>query len=122
MSRFQGMGMDYVWPQWFYGLGGQSKLCATPDDVPEGWEDHPYKLEDTQAPKVKTVKLAAAGMTRPEIMAALDAGGVSFQKNSSTAALNALLTENIIAALTADGTEFDPTADIKTLYALLTAE
>lgn len=34
------------WPAWRYGPGGQSKLCPTPDDVPDGWVDHPSKLED----------------------------------------------------------------------------
>lgn len=29
------------WPSWRYGPDGASKICASADDVPKGWKDHP---------------------------------------------------------------------------------
>jgi hypothetical protein len=31
-------------PAWFYGPNGQSQICQSEADVPEGWQDHPSKV------------------------------------------------------------------------------
>lgn len=33
-----------TFPSWRYGPNGESRICQSPDDVPEGWEDHPSKV------------------------------------------------------------------------------
>ena len=38
------------WPAWFYGPEGQSELFQNHDEVPEGWADHPSKVEMGPAP------------------------------------------------------------------------
>lgn len=41
-----------AWPKCRYGPGGQSAIFERPEDVPEGWEDHPNKVkEDEPEPK-----------------------------------------------------------------------
>lgn len=32
------------WPAWFYGPKGQSQQFSNEEEVPEGWVDHPSKL------------------------------------------------------------------------------
>jgi hypothetical protein len=32
-------------PSWRYGPNGQSAIFESAADVPEGWEDHPSKIE-----------------------------------------------------------------------------
>jgi hypothetical protein len=32
---------DNSWPAWFYGPGGVGEIFNAPDEVPEGWADHP---------------------------------------------------------------------------------
>ena len=34
------------WPSWRYGPGGAAAIFERPEDVPEGWEDHPSKVVD----------------------------------------------------------------------------
>lgn len=34
------------WPAWFYGPAGEAEIFNSPDDVPDGWKDHPAPLID----------------------------------------------------------------------------
>lgn len=34
-----------TWPSWRYGPDGASKICASINDVPKGWKDHPGAFE-----------------------------------------------------------------------------
>lgn len=33
-----------TWPGWYYGPDGAAEIFNGPDEVPEGWEDHPAKV------------------------------------------------------------------------------
>lgn len=33
------------WPAWFYGPNNQADTFGSPEEVPEGWHDHPIKVE-----------------------------------------------------------------------------
>jgi hypothetical protein len=35
-----------AWPAWFYGPDGDAEIFDAPEDVPEGWEDHPKPALD----------------------------------------------------------------------------
>lgn len=41
-----------MWPAWRYGPGGVGEIFQTPEDVPEGWTDHP-----TTAPPIEQIDL-----------------------------------------------------------------
>jgi len=41
-------------PSWRYGPNGEAKIFEREEDIPEGWVDHPSKLqESTEEPKVE---------------------------------------------------------------------
>lgn len=44
--------MDKIveWPAWRYGPGGKSDVFKSADDVPEGWADHPSKVDENFDP------------------------------------------------------------------------
>lgn len=60
-----------TWPGWYYGPNGAADIFNGPDEVPEGWEDHPSKVgEKPAAPKkpvAPTGKKADAGKAASEI-------------------------------------------------------
>lgn len=38
----------HSWPAWRYGPGGQAQIFHSPEEVPEGWEDHPQKVTGSE--------------------------------------------------------------------------
>lgn len=47
-----------AFPSWRYGPGGESKLCASDEDVPEGWASSPADVK--APPKAAPPKARAA--------------------------------------------------------------
>jgi len=111
MTKFAG-------PSYYYGPDGEAKIFHDSDEVPAGWLDDPKKHK--AKPEVVQKPEDVLGMTKAEIVAALNEGGIAFQKNASAKTLHDLLRASVITALTEAGTEFDPQADTKALYGLLT--
>lgn len=44
------IAFEEIDPFWMYGPGGAAKIFTSLSDVPEGWQDHPSKVEE---PKVE---------------------------------------------------------------------
>lgn len=40
-----------LWPSWFYGPNDKSEVFESADQVPEGWQDHPSKVEQKAVAK-----------------------------------------------------------------------
>lgn len=110
--------------------GYESRTFNHPDEVPEGWLDthpeHPSLKVVAKPPGVINVKGSGAplkapplDMTRKEITAALDQGGVQYDAQAKVADLYPLLTESVKKFLTEAEIEFDPAAGTKALLALL---
>jgi|SRR6185437_14084595 len=112
-------GEKTYWPSRKYGPNGQSEIFERAEDVPEGWLDAPPPVEEVAAVVVEPP--APLGLTRDEIVAALNEGGIEFKKNAGTKSLHDLLRDNVVAALHEKGEAFDVDADTKTLLGLLTA-
>lgn len=112
--------------------GYESRTFNHPSEVPEGWLDthpeHPSLKVPVKPPGVINPKGSKApeaakvplDMTRKEITAALDEGGVKYDPQAKVADLYPLLTENVKKALLEAEIEFDPNAGTKALLALLT--
>lgn len=79
MSRIR---EKHLWPSWRYSPDGNSAIFHGPQDVPEGWEDHPSKV--FPAPD-------DAENNRASIIAALRERNVKFFMGAPTAKLAALL-------------------------------
>lgn len=78
---------------------GECKTFATAAEMPEGWLDcHPSSLPE---------KPADQAMTRKEITAALNDGGISFKPTASTASLYDLLVDSLKTALVTAEIYFD---------------
>lgn len=57
-------------PAWFYGPEGQAKIFTDLSDVPAGWQDHPFKVDEV-APAETPSTLAPALQKRgrkPELL------------------------------------------------------
>lgn len=83
---------DRFWPSWRYGPGGEAAVFNSPEEVPEGWEDHPSKVKEPKP--AKQVQAEAAVMdelTDQEIMEQLSAAGLQFNKNWPRSKLLAVL-------------------------------
>src|SRR5581483_9866922 len=94
---------------------GENRVFPHPSEVPEGWLDtHPSNASKAAEGGDKNPgdKLP---MTRKEIVAALNDGGISFDKQAKTSALYAQLLDAVKSALTEAGVEFDVNADAKVL-------
>lgn len=59
------------WPAWYYGPNNQADTFGSPEEVPEGWQDHPSKIEGE-----KVITAARTG-SAPVPGAADASGGVS---------------------------------------------
>jgi hypothetical protein len=100
---------------------GDCRIFDKAEDVPEGWlESHPGSLD--QAAPAADKAYDALPLSKKEIVAALDEGGVSFKKNAPVAALYALLMENLKKALTEQEIAFPEDADAKALMDLFPKE
>lgn len=115
MSKDKPKGPKKYWPKWFYGPGyvapahGESepaelaRIFNSQDEVPDGWVDHPLKLQAKGAPVAATpaaasptpvvakraTKAEQAEETRLKYLAAAQAkfGDTVVPPNSSTAEL-----------------------------------
>lgn len=95
---------------------GENQIFNHPSEVPEGWLDtHPSNVKAA----VKQEGNKPLSMTRKEIVAALNDGGLSFDNKAPVKALYAQLTDAVKAVLTEAQVQFDPNADTKDLLALL---
>lgn len=47
-------------PAWFYGPNGQAKIFDDLSDVPAGWQDHPFQVDEKPA--------AAKRKPKPELL------------------------------------------------------
>lgn len=111
-SKFPGLRWD---------AEGNTHHCATEDDVQPGWTDyHP-----DNAPKATQSEDDPWGkdtsMTRAEIIAALDEGGVAHKKNAPTDALAKQLRAAVLGVLEEGNAEYNPLLSTKNLLALIPA-
>jgi hypothetical protein len=137
------MPKDPYFPAILWNKHGHSRLFKGKHEIPAGecWRGtHPNNwAEDKpeqEAPAVQAEKPAdgpaplpakvepAAGLplTREEIVAALDTGGVSYSRNTGTRKLYDLLVTTLKGVLKARGVAFDDAADGKTLLGLLSTQ
>lgn len=97
---------------------GNTHYCATEDDVQPGWTDyHP----DNPPVSATVEKGLGADMSRAEIIAALEEGGVTFSKNAPTASLAKQLRTAILSELEEQSVKYEPTSSTKDLLALIPA-
>jgi hypothetical protein len=59
------------WPSWRYGPEGQSAVFDAPEEVPEGWEDHPRKVKMVKVAREPAKTLAAEQRNDEEAKAAV---------------------------------------------------
>ena len=43
------------WPAWYYGPNGASQVFNGADEVPEGWQDHPSKVDGKAPPELPKI-------------------------------------------------------------------
>lgn len=116
----------------FHPETGEGKVFKTAGEVPEGYlsfhpKDPARKAKDAlEAAKVVDAKPAAAvakavdiPMTRDEIIAALNSGGIPFDDNAKTRALHNQLRDAVHAALIEAKISYVDNAPTKDLLALL---
>lgn len=48
------MPMSDGFPRWMYGPGGQAQIFENEESIPEGWEDHPSKVQEVEPEPEKT--------------------------------------------------------------------
>ena len=96
---------DKGFPACRYGPDGQSMICNSKADVPEGWVDHPSKVKGAPDPSLDT---SEKRRSRPELIKLLRQRGIDFKPNAGAAELDALL-----AAAEAEDDPFDHDGDGK---------
>jgi hypothetical protein len=109
-------------PAFYYSPDGEAQIFQAASDVPEGWTTkHPNHQSDVAKPDPKPdLTPNPDKLTRDEIIAALNNGGIAYKKNAGTAALEAQLRESIKAFLTDTGVpELALDASTKELLTLL---
>lgn len=103
---------------------GEARAFTKAGDVPDGWLDtHPNNISvvDKAAANNKDVvgKPVPLPLTRKEMVAALQQGGIAFDPAAKVDVLYAVLTEAVKKFLTDAEIEFDPALDTKALLALV---
>lgn len=99
---------------------GEPTVYKDHTEVPEGHlPHHPNDQARKSALPAAPAAPAALDMTKKEIAAALEAGGVKYDPRANAAALYAQLTDEVKKALTASEVEFDPNLPTKQLMELL---
>lgn len=84
---------DPKWgPAFFYGPDGEAEVFNAAEDVPEGWQDHPFKVED---PKEAVAPPELPPLTRKQIMAELTERKVGYDVTQNTKSLYELLVSEI---------------------------
>jgi hypothetical protein len=108
-----------AFPAYMWSPEGECRPFDKAEDVPDGWTDHHPNHFDGQKPPPPVKAAVPTPMTRDEIVAALDAGGIEFGKNTGTKALYDLLTKSVQKVLTDRSIPFDQNADTRVLLGLL---
>lgn len=107
---------------------GKSQIFDHPDDAPAGYVDeHPNNMEpaDRKAAvaklrnEKKTKGEAPKPLTRKEVIASLTDGGIEFDGNAETPALEKTLADALKVHLTEAGVEFEADADTRTLLTMV---
>ncbi len=65
------------WPSWRYGPNGQADVFSSPEEVPNGWVDHPSLVAEAKAPKPPAAPVVAKSDEGTN-NAVLDAAGWPF--------------------------------------------
>jgi len=100
-SKFPGLRWD---------ADGVAHHCETEDDMQPGWADHPAKAQKVAPDE---------SMTRQDIIAALDEGGIVYKKNAPTDALAKQLRVAVLSVLEENDVKYAPNASTKDLLALI---
>lgn len=108
----------------WHAVTGEVGLFTKAEDVPEGYIDtHPLNLANVAQAAAEVVVSAPAtalSMTRKEIVAALDQGGIQFNPRAKAVELHDLLVAKVKEVLTNMELEFDDACtDAKTLLGLI---
>ncbi len=100
MNQFASSGTETVpvgetmevqrWPAWFYGPDNQSAVFESPDEVPEGWDDHPSKVSGSEGSEENI-----SSLTKKQISERLTEAGIEHDANWTKDKLVALLEEHI---------------------------
>ena len=116
-------GNTFKGPTYRYGPNGEAKIFNDSNDVPEGWLDHhPTPAEAAEIAVIVPGASAAIPMTREEIIAALEGGGIGYKRNAGTKALYDQLTVKVKEHLVEREIAFPAGADTKALLELLSSE
>lgn len=78
------------WPAWRYGPNGQADIFQSPEEVPDGWQNHPDKVAGGAGEN----PLAAFDVSREEAIEILRGDGYNVRKNTSDKKLAKMLKEN----------------------------
>lgn len=100
----------YLW----HPISGAAILCKGPEDVREEYLDH----HPSDLAKGGTA-VPTTGLTRDQVIAALNAGGIAFDLNASAAELRAALQGALVNELQARKVPVPPNATVEELYKLL---
>jgi hypothetical protein len=73
------------WPSWRYGPGGQSKICQSAADVPQGWTESPDQLDRSKP--IASEPAEETPLSREQIIEALRERGYVPGKKEATGAL-----------------------------------
>lgn len=58
-----------MFPSWRYGPDGQSMICQSEDDAPEGWADHPAAVRKAKPKAPEPVAADEAASAATEVAA-----------------------------------------------------
>lgn len=100
----------------------ESRVFNAPEDVPEGWlPTHPNNPALKAKPAVKKLDEPEVliPMTREEVLAELEAGGIAYSKKSKDSVLYKLLVDKLQDHLKAAGVEYPANSTAKQLLLLV---
>lgn len=88
--------MFQEYPRWMYGPGEQSRIFEKDDPIPEGWQDHPSKVEQTKPqakPRKKAEKpvLENPDAERAALIASIREDGIDIAETATDEEINAAL-------------------------------
>lgn len=111
--------MPKEFPKMLWDADGNVHLCNGPADVDPSWTNyHPNDVEKAAA-KAEKAAVVSAVMSRDDIVAALNQGGVEFKKNAPTPALYKQLVAALRSELDQRGVQYPADADAPALLALV---
>jgi hypothetical protein len=99
---------------------GEAQVFADNDTPPAGFIDHhPADVEKGGKPAKDPASPAEKPLTKAEIVAALEAGGVEFDKGAKADVLGKQLHDALVAALTASNTAMTGEESTRELLAMV---